>query len=103
MIAKRALDAPQILLGALRLDRLDILPISHDRERETRARAASVDQHGAGTADPVFAADMGAGELQFVPQEIAEEQARLDTAGVRRAVDVDRDADRIGHAARSQA
>ena len=37
-----------------------------------------VQQHGAGAADAVFAAEMGTGQMQSIAQEIGEVGARLD-------------------------
>ena len=47
------------------------------REHQAGARRHAVDLHGAGAADAVLAADMGAGGAEDVAQEIAEQQARL--------------------------
>ncbi len=52
-----------------------------DRKRQARARGDAVDQHRAGAADAVLAADMGAGGAERVAEEIAEQHARL---GLRR-------------------
>ena len=42
------------------------------------ARGRAVDQHGAGAAHAVLAADVGAGEELVLAQEIGEVQSRLD-------------------------
>src|ERR1700733_6160396 len=38
----------------------------------------------------MFATDMGAGELEFMAQEIAEQHPRFDAAFIRRAIDLER-------------
>ena len=64
--------------------------------RQERAGLA-VDEHRAGAADAVLAADMGAGEAELVAEEIGEEQADADVALDRLAVHGERDAHlRIG-------
>ena len=54
--------------------------------RQERTGAA-IEQDRAGAAHAVLAADMGAGQPQFVAQEIAEQQPRFDTALIGGAVD----------------
>ena len=58
-----------------------------DGEQDARAHRLAVEQHGAGAAHPVLAADVGAGEAEVVAQEVREQQARLDLALVGAAVD----------------
>src|SRR5262249_51469409 len=47
------------------------------RQREARARRHTIDLYGAGAADAVLAADMGAGHSEPVAQEIGQQHARL--------------------------
>ena len=67
--------------------------IRHDAHR------LAVEQHGAGAAHAVLAADVGAGQAELVAQEVAEQEARLDLGGMRGAVDRDGDANAIRHRA----
>ena len=60
------------------------------REQKARAHAVAVDQHRAGAADAVLAADMRAREAERAAQEVGEQQTRLDGALV--SVAVHRDA-----------
>src|SRR5438445_531996 len=78
-------------------------PVSRDGEEQAGARAVAVDQHRAGAAHAVLAADMGARESERVAQEIAEQQARLDRALVGRAVHRHGEGLGAAHAAASSA
>ena len=68
------------------------------RRHERTATPSSL--HGARTADAVLAADVRPGEAESVPEEVGQEEARLDLLAVAPAVDGDVDGD---HAARSRA
>ena len=57
------------------------------RQHEARAGKVTVDPDRAGAADPVLAADMGAGQTQMVVQEVREVQSGFDIGGDRFAVD----------------
>ena len=54
------------------------VPSRLHREHQAGARAAAVDQHRAGAAHAVLAAEMRAGEAELVAQEIGERQPGLD-------------------------
>ena len=58
-----------------------------DGEHQAGARGLAVDEDGAGAADAVLAADVGAGEPEVLAQEVDEELARLAAALARLAVD----------------
>ena len=73
-------------------------PSSLHGEHQAGAHAVAVDQHRAGAAHAVLAADMRAGEPERVAQEIGEQQARLDRSLVGRAVDRHLDRARLAHA-----
>src|SRR5439155_20957359 len=57
------------------------------REHQAGAHRLAVEQHGAGAAHAVLAADVGAGEPQVLAQEVAQEEPRLDVAPVLDPVD----------------
>ncbi len=59
-------------------DGVDGLAGNLRREREAAARRPAVDQHRAGSADAVLAAEMCAGQLKLVTQEVRQVLARLD-------------------------
>src|SRR5580692_12292377 len=62
------------------------------REREAGARGDAVDQHRAGAADAVLAADMGAGSAEPLAEEIAQQHPRLGLGREPAAVERQRDA-----------
>ena len=59
------------------LDRGDLGPVHLGREQQARAHRCAVDQHRAGSARPVLAADVGPGEVQVLPQHVREQLPRL--------------------------
>ena len=59
------------------------------------AHGASINQHRAGTANTVLAADMHAERLQFVAEEIAQQHAGLGLAGPALPVQHQRDRDAL--------
>src|SRR5207302_5110212 len=80
------------------LDSLNLAAVGLCREHQAGAGAVSVEQHGAGAAHTMLAADMGAGEAERMAQEVAEQQPRLDLAPVADAINGDGDRSRCGHA-----
>ena len=83
-----------------RCDALDgekVVAIRLHREHQARARRAPVEQDGAGAADPVLAAEMGAGEPELVAQEVRERVANLDFFLVPLAVDGQRNFSGLAH------
>src|SRR5579859_727334 len=56
-----------------------------------------IDEHGAGAANTLLAAQMGAGEIQLVAQEVGEMGPRLDQFGGRPAIHakLERDHDQL--------
>src|SRR5260370_266341 len=52
-----------------------------------RAHRPAVDDDRARTADPVLAADVGASEIEVIPEEVRQRLARLRRTCARRAVD----------------
>src|SRR5438874_1510167 len=72
-------------------DGADAGAVSLHGKRKTRPRGYAVDVDGAGTAHPVLAADVCAGEAEFVPQKVGEQHARLGFAFDGAAVDLETD------------
>jgi hypothetical protein len=60
---------------------------SSDREGDARAYRHVVNEEGAGAADAMLAADMGAGQVVRLAQQISEMRARLDFGAQYAAVD----------------
>ena len=68
-----------VLVGEALDGRNFVIPGLH-RQHQAGAHRLAVEQHGAGAADAVLAADMGAGQRQIVAKEVAQQQARFDAA-----------------------
>ena len=88
-----------VALGGQAFDCRHARAVGLHREHQAGANGLVVDQHGAGTADAVLAADVRAGELQVMAEEVGEQQARLDFACERGAIDGQSDRDQAGHRA----
>ena len=86
--------------GGQPFDRGDLATVHLHAEQQTRAHRLAVDEHRAGAAHSVLAADVGAGQPELVPQQVREQQPRLDAQPVHRAVDADLDVVEVvvGHA-----
>ena len=72
----------------------DFCVLASDGEGDARAYRHAVDEQRAGAADAVLAADMGAGQVVRLAQQVSEMRARLDVGAQHAAVD--RQAD-LGH------
>ena len=68
----------------------DLGAVAGDREGDAGARRRAVDQHGAGAADAVLAAEMRAGEVALLAQEVGEMRCAARRRGDRPAVDGER-------------
>ncbi len=62
-------------------------PSACDGEDQARANGLAVDQHGAGTAHPVLATEVGAGQSAPLAQEVGQGEPRFDLARPLLAVD----------------
>ena len=62
-----------------------------DGVAQARTHRTAVDHHGAGAADAVLAAEMGAGEIELLAHEVGEMRARRDGPGHFGAVDAERE------------
>src|SRR5205085_5519631 len=91
------------ILGRQILDRAQRETLRLDRQHQARAHRLAVELDGAGAADAVLAADMGAGQARLMADEVRQQQARLDLAVVGLAVDLDRHSTGIHAAASSTA
>ena len=89
-VASPASDSTVSTVDAVGLDGEQAAAADRDAVEADRARAA----------DAVLAADVRAGEAEAMPEEVGQEQPRLDLLDDDLAVDGDGD---LGHAARSQA
>ena len=50
-------------------DRLDVTVLRLHRKHQTGTHDLAIDAHRAGPADPMFAADMGTGQLEVFAEE----------------------------------
>ena len=75
-LAERLLHRAEAAVGAEPLDRGDVLPVDGDREEQAGPHRLAVEQHRAGAAHPVLAADVGAGQPQVVAQEVRQQPPR---------------------------
>ena len=69
------------------LDGADLLAVGLHREHQAGAHRLAVDDHGAGAADAVLAADMGAGLAAILADGVGQGAPRLDRDRVLVAVD----------------
>ena len=91
MVAERLLQRRQLVAVGEALDGLDRRAVGLDGEQHAALHELAVDDHRAGAAVAGVAADVAAGQVEVVAQEVDQQPARLDLALVGRAVDVDRD------------
>ena len=73
------------------LDRRDARAVGLDREHRAALDRLAVDRDGAGAALARVAADVGAGQLEVLAQELDEHPSRLDVPLPRLAIDGERD------------
>src|SRR5207342_2144175 len=67
------------------------------RQHQAGPNNLPVDAHGAGTANPVLAADVGAGQLQMLAQKIREIESRQNLRIDGLAINHERDVQVVGH------
>ena len=91
MVAERLLQRRELAVFREPLDRLDRRPVGLDGEQHAALHERAVDDHRAGAAVAGVAADVAAGQVEVVANEMDEQLPRLDLALVGRAVDRDRD------------
>src|SRR5262245_46043951 len=91
LLPKRLLHRVQRIGAAERLDGLDPRAVCLHCQAKARARGQTVEEHRAGAANPVLAADMGTGEAELMTQKVAQEEAWLDASLIADAVHGNRD------------
>jgi hypothetical protein len=70
------------------LDGLYLAAIGLHGEHEARSDRFSVQEHGAGSTDPVLATDVGPGQLQVLTEEIDQGPPGLDVALTLHSIDL---------------
>ena len=91
MIHEGALHRMQLVAVREPLDGADLLAVGLHGKHQAGAHRLAVDDHGAGAADAVLAADMGAGLPAILADRIGQRAPRLDRDRVLAAVDGERD------------
>src|SRR5580658_3157711 len=91
-IPHRLLQCAEPAVRGQPLDRRYLAAGGLDRQHQARAHRPPVEDDRARAADPVLAADVGAGEVEVIPQEVRQRLARLRRTRARRAVDPQGDA-----------
>jgi len=86
MLAEDLLDTVHPTCGAEAFDCSDVPAIQLHGQHEAGADADPVKGYGAGTANPVLAPDMGAGQTHLIPKEVGGQQAGFDIGLARFAV-----------------
>src|SRR5439155_11656803 len=91
LVRERSLERRQLPVRGEAFDGDDLRPVGLDGEEHAALHRASVHQDRAGAAVAGVAADVGAGQVEVVANEVDEQLARLDLALIALAVDSDRD------------
>jgi hypothetical protein len=99
MVPERLLQRVQLIAGGEPLDSAHPRTLGLRREHQAGAHRLVVDQHGAGTADAVLAAEMRAGEATILAQCVGQGAPRLDADRALITVHRERDVLFIAHCA----
>src|SRR5690606_38673453 len=75
----------------------DLASVEIGGEMQAGPGRLAIDHHGAGTANAVLAADMGAFQANLVTKEVSEEETRLDQFDMMPAIDPEGDLDLVCH------
>ncbi len=78
MLAEALLQRGQVVIVGEPLDRHHLGAVGLHRQHQAGAHRGAVDDHGAGAAHAVLAAEVSSGEPQLVAQAIRQRHARLD-------------------------
>jgi hypothetical protein len=90
-VEERLLHRMQLFALGHTLDGRDLTPLGRHRQLQAGDGPASVQQHGAGTALPLVAALLGAGQIQALAQGVEQGGAVVDGQCALLAVDVQGD------------
>jgi hypothetical protein len=89
VLAEGLLQRRQIVIVGQAFDRDDLRTFRLHGEDQAGAHRGTIHQHGAGAANAMLAADVGAGQPQLVAQAIDQRHARLDLDADLLAVDLE--------------
>src|SRR5215831_5523327 len=98
VLMKSLLHRVELVAIGEALNRPQLRAIGLHREHQARPHRLAVEKDRAGAADPVLAADMRAGQPQFLANEIDEQLARLAPPLAHLAVDGQANVNRLRHA-----
>src|SRR5262249_20951224 len=90
LLPERLLHGMQRVDAAERFDGFDARSVGLHRQAQAGSGGEAVEQHCAGSANAVLAADMGAGQAELVAETVAHQEARPAAAFIAHAVHVDR-------------
>ena len=91
MLDERGLHGVQVFRCTQPFDRLDLVALMHDRERQARIDPPPTHDDRAGAALAVIATLLGAGEMQMFAQRIKQRRPRVERDFARLAIDVEGD------------
>ena len=98
MLHEGALQRVELFSVGQAFDGADFFAVRLDRKHQTGAHRRAVDQHRAGAAHAMLAADMGAGLAAIFADGVDQRAARFDANAVRSPVDRQRDFASLAHA-----
>src|SRR6185369_14587740 len=78
VLAEARLQRREAFIPRQSLDSDDFAALGLHRQYKTAPYSLAIDQHRAGTANPVLAADMRTGQPQMMTQAIGQRQTRFD-------------------------
>ena len=91
MVGERLLQRVQLAVLCEPLNSFDLRPVGLDRKHHAALHEDAVHENGARAAVPGIAADVAAGQIDVVADEMDEQSPRIDFPLVGLAVDLDTD------------
>src|SRR5208282_400519 len=98
MLHEGALQRIELVAVRQAFDRADLLAVRLDCEHQARTQRLAVDEHRAGAADAVLAADMRARLTAIFADRVSQSAARLDLNGMSLLIDRQSDFTPVTHA-----
>jgi hypothetical protein len=97
VLGESILQGMQLTISFQALNGLNFISVGLHGKQGAGFNRRAVQQHGAGTAVTRVAAYVGAGQIQFFPEQLHQQQTWLYFSLVRHAIDGNCDTDVIGH------
>src|SRR6266536_853745 len=98
VLHERPLQRMQRIALGESLDRADLLAVGLNGEHQARSHRLAADEHRAGAAYPVLAADVRPGQAAIVADGVDQSAPRLDANDMPAPIDIQRDLDLFRHA-----